>query len=414
VQRWVRRILGWAAVAMMVGGDLSSSAAGGFVIESLDIDAGLVFRTPTNASAHHHYRVEHSPSLSSPEWRMVQAATGIAPGSAVSNRVEAASDHAFYRVVSTSNSAVFVDGAYLVIDVSAGPEADGYPVTPFDNAHAVPGGVTNDLYKTTSILMRRIPSGTFTMGSPTEELGRHDDREAQRQVTLTKDFYIGVFEITQRQWEQVMGDDWPSWFENEAYRDTRPLEYRSWNHIRGGVWPGEPAGSGQPAAGTFIERIRTRTGLSFDLPTEAQWEYACRAGTSTALNSGKNLTTADLDNACPNVDEVGRYRHNHPGGYSSNRSRSTASGTAKVGSYLPNAWGLYDMIGNVGEWCLDWHMLSPQETVDPVGPDSGAGRVRRGGSWPSYTYVCRSAFRYTLSPSSTSNGDGFRLSWTLP
>ena len=134
--------------------------------------------------------------------------------------------------------------------------------------------------------------------------------------------------------------------------------------------------------------LRTKTGLLFDLPTEAQWEYACRAGTTTALNSGKNLTA---EGKCPNMAEVGRYdgkQGDGRGGYSQH---------TKVGCYLPNAWGLYDMHGNVSEWCLDWLGDYPTEAVaDPAGADWGDYRVRRGGSWINGyagACVCRSACR---------------------
>ncbi len=299
---------------------------------------------------------------------------------------------------------------YLVIDLSGGPSASSYPVSYLSE---VPAGGWTDEYKTTKLVMRRIPAGTFTMGSPSGEPGRIDARETQRQVTLTKDYYIGVFQVTQRQWERVMGG-WPSYFNNTSYRDSRPLERRSWNDIRGGVWPGEPAGSGQPASGTFIQRMSAHTGLSFDLPTEAQWAYAGRAGTTTALNSGKNITTADQDTPCPHVAEVGRYKGNHPGGFSSISSVSTDGGTAKVGSYLPNAWGLYDMHGNVWEWCLDWYAATAPGSVDPVGADSGSGRVVRGGGWGSSARNCRSAIRSSNSPGNRSFSGGFRLSRTLP
>ncbi len=290
---------------------------------------------------------------------------------------------------------------YLVIDLSAGSGATNYPVSYLD---AVPAGGWTDEYKTTKLVMRRIPAGTFTMGSPTGELGRSSS-ETQHQVTLTKDFYIGVFEVTQKQWERVMGD-WPSYFNNTTYRETRPLEQRSWNDIRGGTWPG-----GSPGGSTFMGRIRTRTGLNFDLPTESQWEYACRANTTTALNSGQNLTSTGSD---PAMDVLGRYYYNHPGGYSSSSSVSTDGGTAAVGSYQANAWGLYDMHGNVWEWCLDWYGTYPGTVSDPSGAASGSGRVRRGGSWGNSARYCRSAYRYNNNPDFRYSYLGFRLARALP
>ena len=311
-------------------------------------------------------------------------------------------------------------GLYMVVDLSGGPSAPSYPVS---YLHAVPAGGWTDEYKTTKLVLRRIPAGTFTMGSPTNELGRYDwwYPETEHQVTLTKDFYIGVFEVTQKQWERVMGI-WPSYFTNATYRETRPVEQVSYYKIRedplleissplpgSAISPNWPQSS-QVHADSFMGRLRAKTGLqTFDLPTEAQWEYACRAGTTTALNSGKNLTTTTN---CPNMAEVGRYWYNGGSGYSANGD--TSVGSAKVGSYLPNAWGLYDMHGNVYEWCLDWYGAYGGTTSDPPGADSGSYRVQRGGCWVGSAMYCRSAERYDVSPYGQNSDVGFRASKTLP
>jgi len=301
--------------------------------------------------------------------------------------------------------ATLISSEYLVVDLSPGSEASGYSVS---TLAAVPAGGWTDEYKTTKLVLRRIPAGTFTMGSPTNELGRDSD-ETQHQVTLTQDFYVGVFEVTQKQWERVMGA-WPSYFYNAAYRDARPVEKVSYDNIRG-----SNAGSGWPLhnavdAESFLGQLRTKTGLTFDLPTEAQWEYACRAGTTTALNSGKNLNN---EVECPNMAEVGRYWYNGGSGYSS--GGNTSVGTAKVGSYLPNAWGLYDMHGNVREWCLDWLAIYSQEMqIDPKGAAGGSFRVFRGGCWNFDARICRSAFRSRYSPSYRYDNLGFRLVRAVP
>ncbi|HOG51352.1 MAG TPA: formylglycine-generating enzyme family protein [Lentisphaeria bacterium] len=289
---------------------------------------------------------------------------------------------------------------YLVIDLSAGPEASNYPVSYLPE---VPDGGWTDEYKTTKLVLRRIPAGTFTMGSPGDEIGRYNN-ETQHQVTLTKDFHVGVFAVTQKQWERIMGN-WPSYY--NSYRDSRPVESISYEDIRG-----NGAGSGWPAnndvdADSFLGRLRTKTGLDFDLPTEAQWEYACRAETKTALNSGKNLTSEEQ---CPNMAEVGRYWYN--GG-----SNPSGDGrTAKVGSYLPNQWGLYDMHGNVWEWCLDWHQseLGSSAQTDPRGAAGGTARVTRGGSWFNAANLCRSACRNSNPPTWPNTDRGFRLVRTVP
>jgi formylglycine-generating enzyme required for sulfatase activity len=291
---------------------------------------------------------------------------------------------------------------YVVIDLSAGSSATSYPWTELDSVPA--GGWTTD-HKTTKLVLRRIPAGTFTMGSPGDpapELGRNTD-ETQHSVTLTQDLYVGVFEVTQAQWERVMGT-WPSYFNNTTYRDTRPVEQVSWDDIRGGTWPGDPAGSGAPVAGTFVKLLRDRTGLNVDLPTESQWEYACRAGTTTALNSGKNLTSTG---ECPNMAAVGRYYYNGYSGYT--QGGDTSKGTAAAGSYQANAWGLYDMHGNVWEWCADWYGTYPGTVTDPLGSASGSNRVIRGGSWIYSAGYCRSARRNSSIPTNRYPYIGFRL-----
>jgi len=300
---------------------------------------------------------------------------------------------------------------YLVIDLAGGPSATNYPVS---YPGAVPAGGWTDEYKTTKLVLRRIPAGTFTMGSPDGELGRFDEREAQRQVMLTQDYYMGVFEVTQLQWELVMGNR-PSYFNNASYYASRPVEQVSYHDIRenadsnSAITPNWPQSSAVGAS-SFVGKLRSKTGLTtLDLPTEAQWEYACRAGTTTALNSGKNLTALD---SCPNVDEVGRYWYN--GGEAWTQGGNTSVGTAKVGSYLPNAWGLYDMHGNVYEFCLDWYETCHAATTNPVGAASGSVRVFRGGSWGGIAYSCRSAFRDFSFPSGRASLRGFRLSRTLP
>jgi formylglycine-generating enzyme required for sulfatase activity len=405
--------LRWLLPVLLFSG--FSVSAGGLEIKALDKEQGaLVFKTADSGTVHHSYRIEASTSLVSAAWSVCSTAGGVGAAASVTSLVTADSPSMFYRVVATSNSAIFVDGEYMVVDLSGGAGAVTYAVEYYSGASAVPGGVTNDIYKTTKLLLRKIPKGSFTMGSPAGELGR-DSNETQHQVTLTKDFYMGVFEVTQRQWELVMGDR-PSYFNNAACYSTRPVESITYNMIRENTydiddpavdWPNNSAVN----AKSFMGKLRAKTGLStFDLPTESQWEYACRVGTTTALNTGYNLTSAISD---PRMYLAGRYWFNSGSGYYT-QNGDTRVGTAKAGSYLPNAWGLYDMNGNVWECCLDWFGTYPGAVSDPPGVASGSSRVGRGGCWDGYAYYCRSAFRGDFSPNYRYSNFGFRAARTLP
>ena len=275
--------------------------------------------------------------------------------------------------------------------------ATSYPVRYTNEAP----DLNDDACRTTDLWLRRIPKGTFTMGSPEDEVGGCYD-EKQHEVTLTQDYYIGVFECTQKQWELVMGTK-PSYFSNVNCYETRPVEQVSYDDIRGTSWPS----SGHTVdALSFMGRLKEKTGLAFDLPTEAQWEYACRAGLASALNSGKNLVLKEFDTR---MNEVGRYWYN--GGEEHSQDCTAVNGTAKVGCYLPNVWGLYDMHGNVVEWCLDWYLRDYDETdmEDPTGSSGGFYRIVRGGSCGVYAWECRSASRGYCTSSDNSPDMGFRV-----
>ncbi len=315
---------------------------------------------------------------------------------------------------------------YCAVDVTGGPSAQSYPVYYYASAEGVPGGVTNDFYKTVLILMRRIgPTGGegFLMGSPVNETGRTPAREAQVRTWLTKGYYAGLYEVTQGQWQQVMGDvrSWPSTWNNNDYKLTRPVEMVSYYEIRENINNTDDTAVGWPAndavtAGSFMGRLRAKTGLAgFDLPTDAQWEYACRAGTTGALNDGTvNITNSNSD---ARLDLLGRYLYN--GGKINGSADpapdcTTANATAAVGSYTPNAWGLYDMHGNVFEWGLDWFADTMEGGEDPDGANSGPNRVVRGGGWDRIASNGRSAYRHNNSPTDRGRNLGFRLFRTLP
>ncbi len=270
---------------------------------------------------------------------------------------------------------------YCVVDLSGGARASSYPVSYLAD---VPSGGWTDEYKTTKLVLRLIEPGTFMMGG-------------SYQVTLTKPFYCGVFEVTHAQYVRVTADSnpssylmWPAW-------DV------SWTMIRGDSstynWPS----SANVDSNSFVGRLQARTGLNFDLPTEAQWEYACRAGTTSKFNNGGD-TEDDLK-------QLGRYGGNQSDGkgwYEDGRyGRFT-----RVGSYQPNAWGLYDMHGNVSEWCLDWFGDLANGVTDPQGPSFGTDRVRRGGSWYVEADGCTSSTRWDWYPwyeDGDYNVYGFRL-----
>ena len=319
---------------------------------------------------------------------------------------------------------------YMVVDVSAAAEANTQKYYP--SADFVPGGVlSNTNYRTGMILMRKIMAKdvTWMMGSTTLETKRNAPREATHQVTLTNNYYIGVFPVTQTQWDLIQPSrSAPSYYNNAADRAMRPVEQVCYNEIRNAAnsttantaydWPADPNPS------SFLGKLRTKTGIDFDLPSEAQWEFAARAGNGdTKWGDGSGILNSDAD---ANLDKLGRYQRNGgqvlSGSSYANPAQScgATNGTAIVGSYAPNDWGLYDTAGNVWEWCLDWYAdditahggkvnIDPATPANTLSGASGAYRVMRGGSWSSAAGDCRPAFRYNYTPSNRDNDGGFRL-----
>jgi formylglycine-generating enzyme required for sulfatase activity len=396
-KRWMKLVACCLWVALHVG-----VHAWGIEITAISRDGVLSWTHPTNGIQE--YCIEQCADLSAGVWDELLA--DIAPTSEVmSVDVDLPATGRFYRVKAFLDDSMTV--RYVVVDLSPGPSADTYDV---DYLTDIPPGGWTDEHKSTKLVLRRIEAGSFAMGSPTNELGRVSN-EDQHTVTLTQGFFIGVFPVTQKQWERVMGT-WPSYFSNEEFRNTRPVEKVSYDMVRGsGVGAEWPAGTNVDA-NSFMGRMRTRSGLHVDLPTEAQWEYAARAGTTTALNTGTNLTAKGK---CPNLAEAGRYWHNGGQYVAGYPNRNTDAGTAAVGAYLANNWGFYDFHGNVWEWCLDWYGAYPGGPVDdPEGPELGEYRVARGGSWDEFWTVeasrCRSAYRLTdLHPDSDYYDNGFRI-----
>jgi formylglycine-generating enzyme required for sulfatase activity len=237
----------------------------------------------------------------------------------------------------------------------------------------------------------RIQGGTFAMGSPASEFGRDHD-EVRHQVTVSS-FYISQYEVTQAEYQAVMGTN-PSKFRG----DNLPVENVSWFDAVNYCNERSRREGLTPAYRVDGENVsRNRGAAGFRLPTEAEWEYACLAGANTPFSTGNTITT---DQANYNGDP---YNNSPKGTY---REKPMA-----VGSFAPNAWGLYDMHGNVGEWCWDWYeSYSAGDQTDPVGPPfPSMYRVTRGGSWLNSAQNLRAAYRNNLVPSNRSSFMGFRL-----
>jgi uncharacterized protein (TIGR02996 family) len=246
-----------------------------------------------------------------------------------------------------------------------------------------------------------IPPGVFLMGSLEDEEERADDEGPQHEVEISRPFYMSIFPVTQAQWQAVMGHN-PSFFcatgdgEGEvAGLDTRdfPVEQVSWED-----------------ATEFLKKLSAlkaerEAGRTYRLPTEAQWEYACRGGvcSSSPFHYGDSLSSRQAN-----------FNGDYP--YGGADKGPYLERTCKVGSYRPNAFALFDMHGNVWEWCSDWYVqdyykISPRR--DPSGPSNGSSRVFRGGCWGSNGRFCRAAFRYRDSPSYRDPGLGFRVAAVL-
>jgi formylglycine-generating enzyme required for sulfatase activity len=241
-----------------------------------------------------------------------------------------------------------------------------------------------------------IPAGTFLMGSPENENGRSDD-ETQHQVTLTRDFYMQTTPVTQRQWKIIMEKN-PSCFNDGDSSHDNPVENVSWYDCQ-----------------EFIDKLNQQSKNQYRLPTEAEWEYACRAGSTTAFSFGEYLNDENQINAMSFLE------------YFNNSNEKTTP----VKTYQPNAFGLYDMHGNVWEWCLDhynenaYKKKQPDNPVcvnnklfdiyqiavyyNPIYKSSSPDRVIRGGGWDNLADRCRSALRFFSSPAIRDGDLGFRL-----
>ena len=225
------------------------------------------------------------------------------------------------------------------------------------------------------LVLVRIPAGTFIMGSPSDEPGHEDNESPQHEVVISEDFYMGKFEVTQAQWVSIMGRN-PS--HEEMIGDDLPVNKVSLADCQ-----------------DFLKRLNgILNDWRYRLPTEAEWEYACRAGTKTATSFGDN----------PTPEQIGKYAW-----YRENSDYTIHP----VGSKEPNPWGLHDMYGNVWEWCWDWYgPYSPIKRTDPRGPSEGEEIVIRGASWMAKPQFIRSADRGKMVDSRGYHTGGFRIVWS--
>ena len=313
---------------------------------------------------------------------------------------------------------------YMVADITSAAEPNSqryYPSVDF-----LPGGLFGkDDYRTTKLVMRKIHAKNvrWTMGSVLEP--SRTASEATHDVTLTNNYYIGVFEVTQTQFQQIAGFNNSSFKIEGAMRSANMVSFNALRcaTVNSATYAGSGLPTDAPYAGSFLDILNRRTGLDFDLPGEAQWEYACRAGHGEGRWGDGSYISDATDAGIPGRCQYtgGKIWNGSEYVLPSGSTTGPTNGTAIVGSYVPNSWGLYDMHGNQYEYCLDWYeadisSLNGAINIDPENPlntragqVAGAKRVRRGGAYHTVATACRPAARIDFDPKSADSTWGFRL-----
>lgn len=323
---------------------------------------------------------------------------------------------------------------YMVVDLQAA--SAGRVKYYAKESDLVGGGVlSNDMYRTTHVVLKKITARgiPWTMGSIYETSLSPDsggERQRAHTVVLDYDYYLGVFLVTQRQCQLGSGVTWGNQYACES--DMRPSEGRGSYHALRGSADGDTTTLAEPTESSMLGKFRSLTGVDFDLPSDAEWEYACRAGIGEGYWTDGSLQDqtgwSDTGSKCyvsARLDQLARYKHN--GGAIENNGESVAhykygsevgptNATAIVGTYPPNKWGLYDMMGNLREWCLDWYREDITSLNGEVVTEQYNGvnaRVVRGGAFRSSARMCRPAFRVGANPKYSlwnyDDPDGFRL-----
>jgi len=288
----------------------------------------------------------------------------------------------------------------LVADPAGTPD----DVRFYSSLAELPGGIAAEQYKKSRIVLVRLPAkgASYVMGSPSTQTQRGDDETLHR-VTFAEDFYLGVYPVTMEQYKGWMNAYPRSQWTAIAEFPVMPVFGVSYEMLRGAAptidWPKT---GHAVASGSVLGALRTKTGVAFDLPTEAQWEFACRAGTTDPTYNGSN----NQSDKVLAIARANNYSHSENNPHGRNRY------PWEVGGLLANSFGLYDMNGNCLEWCLDWHEpYGEAAEVSPKGPSTGTSRVMRGGDYVTVYQQCTSSKRTAVAPSATGTAGAYQDSY---